>query len=180
MSLENAGWIAAGLVAVLGLIQTARLDFRKRTRSWRLKRVRRRAERAERAAERVLERAGYRIEAVQPALQWVVYCDGDPNPVDLRADLVVSRKGRRYVAEVKTGVVAPSLETAATRRQLLEYSVAYDADGVLLVDMEAERIHEVAFAMPRVTAPRGGTALAWVVAAVAMALAGAAWRASGM
>ena len=33
----------------------------------------------------------------------------------------------------------------ATRRQLLEYALAYDVDGVLLVDMTAGRLHQVEF-----------------------------------
>ncbi len=57
------------------------------------------------------------------------------------------------VAEVKTGERAPSLTTAATRRQLLEYAVAYGADGVLLVDPEAGAIREVDFALAVAPAP---------------------------
>ena len=65
--------------------------------------------------------------------------------IALRADLLVERGGRRYVAEVKTGEAAPSLATAATRRQLLEYLIAYRVDGVLLVDAERGSVHEVEF-----------------------------------
>jgi hypothetical protein len=49
------------------------------------------------------------------------------------------------VAEVKTGEAAPSLATAATRRQLLEYHVAFAADGVLLVCPERGAIHRIEF-----------------------------------
>ena len=69
------------------------------------------------------------------------------HPIVVRADLLVSRGARRFVAEVKTGARAPRIETAATRRQLLEYAVAYDVDGVLLVDMEEHTISEVEFPM---------------------------------
>jgi hypothetical protein len=51
----------------------------------------------------------------------------------------------RLVAEVKSGKIAASLACAATRRQLLEYRLAYDVDGVMLVDMAAGRVHEVRF-----------------------------------
>lgn len=71
--------------------------------------------------------------------------DGRHRPVELRADYLVRRGSERFVAEVKTGRVAPCLATAATRRQLLEYRLAYAADGVLLVDMAQRRIHEVVF-----------------------------------
>ncbi|HET9625604.1 MAG TPA: hypothetical protein VFP84_29760, partial [Kofleriaceae bacterium] len=53
--------------------------------------------------------------------------------------------GERLVAEVKTGEVAPRLATAATRRQLLEYLVAFGVDGVLLVCPELGTIQRVAF-----------------------------------
>jgi hypothetical protein len=40
-----------------------------------------------------------------------------------------------------------------TRRQLLEYACAFDAHGVLLVDVEAGRVEEIAFALPTRPAP---------------------------
>ncbi len=40
---------------------------------------------------------------------------------------------------------AAAVTTRATRRQLLEYAYTYGLDGVLLVDMEAERIVRVEF-----------------------------------
>ena len=49
------------------------------------------------------------------------------------------------MAEVKTGAVATKIETAATRRQMLEYAVAFGTDGVLLVDMQAREIRDVVF-----------------------------------
>jgi hypothetical protein len=91
--------------------------------------------------------------------------DGAIVPVDLRADYVVEHGGRRYVAEVKSGVFAPRLETAATRRQLLEYRIAFAVDGVLLVDAEEGRVRRVEFPLP-LRAPRGGR-LAWLLVGVA-------------
>jgi hypothetical protein len=60
----------------------------------------------------------------------------------LRADYLVAREGRRYVA-VKTGRLAPRLSHAPTRRQLLEYGAAFDVQGVLLVDADAESVTHV-------------------------------------
>lgn len=65
--------------------------------------------------------------------------------IELRADLLVRQGARRFVADVKTGAEAPKITTAATRRQLLEYRVAYAVDGVLLVDMASRRVHLVEF-----------------------------------
>jgi hypothetical protein len=84
------------------------------------------------------------------ALTGWITCDGIDHAVELRADLIVEKGGARFVAEAKTGAAAPRLTTAATRRQLLEYLIAYQVDGVLLVDAEAEEIHCVEFPLPRV------------------------------
>jgi hypothetical protein len=68
--------------------------------------------------------------------------------MELRADYLVEGRGERLVAEVKTGELAPQLATAATRRQLLEYHVAFAVDGVLLVCPEEGAIHRVEFSLP--------------------------------
>jgi hypothetical protein len=140
------------------------------TASRRLERARERGRAGERAAITLLERAGYAIEALQPASSWTIECDGDRCEIELRADLLVSRAGRRFVAEVKTGDYAPQLSTAGTRRQLLEYSIAYAVDGVLLVDPEAKRIRAVRFPRRRERKPLS----AWLWAAIGFA-ALAAW-----
>jgi len=131
------------LFAALAL--TAAWLLRRVFRSLRARWRGRRNHSAERRAERLLERAGYGIEARQATRRWSIACDGEPVEVLLRADLLVHKHGARYVADVKTGSRAPSIRTAATRRQLLEYWHAYDVDGVLLIDMEQEHIHEVVF-----------------------------------
>ncbi len=123
-----------------------------------LKRRQRRAGRAEEDAAGVLRAHGYAIEADQAEHHWHVGLDGSPFEVELRADYLVRRGRKRYVAEVKSGYAAPSLGTAATRRQLLEYRVAYDVDGVLLVDMEAVNVHRIDFG-DRVEGREGGLAV---------------------
>jgi hypothetical protein len=112
--------------------------------------ARRRSARAvdgESEAEEVLMDLGYEILDRQAARTWTIWVDGDPCDIELRADLIVSRDGRRYIAEVKTGDDAPRIANASTRRQLLEYCVAYDVKTVLLVDADAGEVHEVDFAI---------------------------------
>ncbi len=139
--------VAAGLA--LGLVVHLALRALGRTfRRWQARRRQARAARGERQAERLLDRLGYAICARQVATSFAVTCDGEVHEVPLRADLLVERDGKRYVAEVKTGRVAPRLATTATRRQLLEYRVAYDVDGILLVDAEAGRVMHVDFHLP--------------------------------
>ena len=107
-----------------------------------------RARNGERRAEELLREHGYRIEDRQHTHSYVVRCGDEPHTIELRADLLVMRHGRRYLAEVKTGAEAPSIESANTRRQLLEYRIAFDVDGVLLVDMENASVAEVVFPIP--------------------------------
>ena len=93
-----------------------------------------RARRGEILAEQLLQQNGYTILARQKALRAAIRCNNRPHFVELRADLVVERNNKRYVAEVKTGQIAPLLSNSATtRRQLLEYWMAYDIDNVLLI-----------------------------------------------
>ncbi|MFH1467042.1 MAG: hypothetical protein ABIO70_21850 [Pseudomonadota bacterium] len=104
-----------------------------------------RALRGEADAERLLEAEGFEIVDRQARGGWSILVDGDEVEVDLWADLLVERDGLLWVAEVKTGDIAPDPLHPPTRRQLLEYLLAFEADGVLLVDVERGRVVEVAF-----------------------------------
>lgn len=102
-----------------------------------------RAADGEQGASGLLERAGYAVLERQVRGSWTVRADGNPVTFGLRADYLVAREGRRYIAEVKTGRLAPRLSHGPTRRQLLEYSAAFDVHGVILVDADAETVTHV-------------------------------------
>jgi hypothetical protein len=111
-------------------------------------RAKRRAARAgagEDIAAILLEEAGFIVVERQARVDWAPLVDGEPLHMELRADYLVEQDGELLVAEVKTGDEAPNLDTAATRRQLLEYHVAFAADGVLLVCPERNTIQRVVF-----------------------------------
>jgi hypothetical protein len=111
-------------------------------RTWRSRRL---GAWGEQAALSLLAGAGYRVVARQTTRRYRVRVDGASCEVELRADFVVERKGETFVAEVKGGpVVCDPLHTP-TRRQLLEYEVAFEVEGVLLVDVPGRRIRRVAF-----------------------------------
>jgi hypothetical protein len=142
---EDAGWLVVALLITTWLISVI---VRGIARRWRLHRHHRRqrvAIRGERDAERLLERDGYVVIDRQVQGAWLVFLDDQPIDVELVADLLVERDGERFVAEVKTGTKAPRIQTARTRRQLLEYAHAFDVDGVILVDMAAMVAHRVHF-----------------------------------
>ena len=142
VSLEH--WIIVGLLLLLA---TAWI----RLRVWANRGTRRAVSRARRAgegeesAELLLADEGYTVLDRQVRCVWWIEVDGEEEAVELRADLLVERDGERFVAEVKTGVNAPDPAFPPTRRQLLEYSLAFAPYRVLLVDMESEEIMEVHF-----------------------------------
>ncbi len=97
----------------------------------------------------MLEKAGYQIVERQARIPWIPRVDGEPFELELRADYLVEIDGELFVAEVKTGEDATSITTAATRRQLLEYSIAFEVDGVLLICPERNAIHRVEFGLAK-------------------------------
>ncbi len=151
-------WVVTILLTVAGLWLACRRWWVRwqRRRKWSRARV------AERRAADLLEQCGYEVMGAQVEASYPLIVDGEPVNVSLRADYIVARAGRYYVAEVKSGRVAPRLDTAATRRQLLEYFVAFQVDGALLVDGEARQVHEVIFPVSKQSAPRNSEVLAWL------------------
>lgn len=135
--------IIAGFGVLLAVLATYRWTARRWARAGR--RRQRRARRGERQAERLLRRAGFDILERQATAHWSLEVDGYDVPCQSRADLLVTRGRRSFVAEIKTGDVAPDPAHPPTRRQLLEYRLAFDVDGVILVDMEQRSVHEVRF-----------------------------------
>ncbi len=100
--------------------------------------------RGERTALRLLNKAGYEVLETQVPGQVHVRVDGTRHSFAVRADALVRRRRRTYIAEFKAGR-AGRLDNRNTRRQLLEYAHAYEADGVLLVDATEETIRAVEF-----------------------------------
>lgn len=145
LSRIDAPWLVAAVLAVL-LVVALLGWWHARGRVGRANRARgRRARRAENEAERWLEGRGYAVLDRQVTGRWDLAVDGERQEVTCRADLLLERDGRVYVADVKTGAEAPSPALPATRRQLLEYLLAFDADGALVVDMRRRRVYEVSF-----------------------------------
>jgi len=156
-------WLLISVVLfAIVLVQTARISWHRIATRRRWKRRRVRARSGEEEAERLLVNGGFRVLRRQCPQPWTIKVDGSTERVDLRADFLVEKGSKQYVVEVKTGTVAPNVRTPATRRQLLEYRLAYKADGVLLVDMEKRRVHRVDFPLPK-PIRRNAFALFWLV-----------------
>lgn len=172
-----AGGVVVALIA-LGALARGALEARARRR--RLTTQMARAQRGERAAEALLEAAGWSVVGQQVQGSYELWVGGRARAIGVRADYMVEAGGRRFVAEVKTGRRAVDVGHPATRRQLLEYRVAFEVEGVLLVDAEAGTVDEVRFPWPGAGGPaasgggrRGPDGLFWLLAGLA-AGAGAA------
>lgn len=74
-----------------------------------------------------------------------VVVDGKSETFQVRGDLLVRRRRRLYLAEIKGGAEVSSVAHRGTRRQLLEYACAFEVDGVLLVDMHRSEVRAVTF-----------------------------------
>lgn len=98
---------------------------------------------AEQRAASLLERRGYRIVASQVEWPCELLVDGRETRYKVRGDYLVERRGRTYLAEVKSGAQATRIENPATRRQVLEYLSVFPVSSVLLVDMESETVSEI-------------------------------------
>ena len=138
-------WLALLCFTALMWWRSSRRDDQRRARRARV------ARRAEEDAEVLLERLGYEIVDRQVPGSLSLFIDDEPVPIRCRADLLVHRGGHDYVAEVKSGKLVTDPTHPATRRQLLEYQLAFDVDGILLVDMHHECIHQVAFELNNYT-----------------------------
>lgn len=146
MRLDLQTWIALAIGAAVVLLLAAVARWaRARNRSRLARRRGARAVAGEEEALALLDELGYRVRERQATRSWRLATSDGEVDVELRVDYVVERDGRALVAEVKTGQSAPSLTNAATRRQLLEYRIAYPVDGALLVDVEGGRVVEVEF-----------------------------------
>ncbi len=104
-----------------------------------------RGRKAEIDAVRFLEKKGYRILSSQDRKSYIIKVDDKSEEVTVIADFIVKKNGKIYVVEVKTGKEAPSVRTSSTRRQLLEYFYTFRPDGIILLDMNADKVHTVEF-----------------------------------
>jgi hypothetical protein len=164
--------IVVGVLVVALLGAAAALRVRRAVTSRTSSRRTRHGLAAERAAERLLARSGYRVVERRLAGSYVLQIDGAPQAVKLYADFLVTRGGRELLAEVKTGD-ATHLGHADTRRQMLEYQLAFGVEALLLVDADAGTISEVAFPLAAPRMPSSG----WPYAVVAAVCAALVWLA---
>lgn len=170
-------WILIALAAVAALSFAAALRWSRWRTSALSRRRARRGFAGQAAAAKLLASAGYTVLDANPRVDWTALQGGEgegiEHVVELRADYLVRRGGRHYIAEVKTGAAAELVGNSATRRQLLEYQLAFGVDGVLLVRPEDKRVEPIEFPGLGQAPEERSAALFWFLAGAALGGAGA-------
>ena len=137
-------WFVFFLGALL-LIQTLRLVWHRGKAARRMNQNRQLGHQGELKAKKILRQAGYELLEEQVQTTYPLLVDQEPLTARLRADLLVARGGRTYIAEIKAGAQSAKITRRETRRQLFEYQWAFRVDGILLVDAQSQKIVEVRF-----------------------------------
>jgi len=106
------------------------------------------SKRAEKKVERWLKRNGFQILEKQQSRPLIIQTGKTHHRYLIRTDFLVKKRGRKYIVEVKSGKKNSYITNRDTRRQLLEYFVAYQSYGIILFDMENKKFSEIKFSLP--------------------------------
>jgi len=114
----------------------------------RAKRLRKRfskSRQAEKEAEKILRKNGYTVIDAQKSKPLLITIGDKIHRYLVRIDYLVRKGGKAFVVEVKSGEKIPYITNRETRRQMLEYYLAYQPCGILLLNMKNKSISEVKF-----------------------------------
>ena len=106
------------------------------------------SKRAEKKAEKWLKRNGFQIIDKQLSRPLIIQSGKTQHRYLIRTDFLVKKGSRKYIVEVKSGQKNSYITNRETRRQLLEYFLAYQSYGIILFDMEHKKFSEVKFLLP--------------------------------
>ena len=133
-------FVSGGIICLILYIKTS---------NWlRAKRLRKRfskSRQAEKEAEKILKKNGYAIIDAQKSKPLLITIGDKIHRYLVRIDYLVRKRGKVYVVEVKSGEKIPYITNRETRRQMLEYYLAYQPSGILLLNMKNKNISEVKF-----------------------------------
>ena len=104
----------------------------------------RKGKKGEKKAIKLLKKNGYKIESFQTTAKGKLLQNNEVVNFFIRADLIVSKNNKKYIAEVKSGKAA-SIEEINTRRQLLEYSSVFNNKNLILIDTKKNKIKKIEF-----------------------------------
>lgn len=97
------------------------------------------------AAADLLTEQGYQILEAERRCPVEVSVDGRQYRHEVLIDLIVRQHGKTYLVEVKSGKQNRRVNSARSRRQLLEYCLVYDASDIILVDPDTGKTRIVSF-----------------------------------
>ena len=143
-NLSQPTMVTVGLVAVALGVCLGLMVARWRVR-WRMARSRRLGVKGEALAWKMLKRAGYHVTQTQVSGEIDIEVDGVLEAHTVRADALAQKDEQLFLVEVKGGQASADPRNRQTRRQLLEYALAFDTDGLLLVDAANRRIRTIRF-----------------------------------
>ena len=143
-NLSDPSLLVVGILAIVIGIAFGVMLSRWRVR-WRMARSRRMGTRGEARAWKLLKRAGYKVTQTQVSGEIDIEVDGVLEAHTVRADALAEKNDDLFLVEVKGGDVSADPRNRNTRRQLLEYALAFDTDGLLLVDAANKRIRTIRF-----------------------------------
>ncbi|MDD3030892.1 MAG: HK97 gp10 family phage protein [Atribacterota bacterium] len=106
------------------------------------------SKKAEKKAEKWLKKNGFKIIEKQQSRPLIIKTGKTSHRYLIRTDFLVKKGGHKYVVEVKSGRKNSKVTNRETRRQLLEYFLAYQTYGIILFDMERNLFSEVKFLLP--------------------------------
>ena len=100
---------------------------------------------AEKEAEKILRKNGYTVIDAQKSKPLLITVGDKIHRYLVRIDYLARKGGKVFVVEVKSGEKIPYITNRETRRQMLEYYLAYQPCGILLLNMKNKSISEVKF-----------------------------------
>lgn len=134
--------ILGGLLAVLLLVKGRRFLAEFRVRAVAAKTGRS----GDPSARKLLLRKGYRITGVHERLDFQANVNGKPHRGHLQADFIVHKEGKCLAVKVEpSGEQAVLMTKAEGRSQLLQLQLLSGTRGVLVVDLENEKIFKLTF-----------------------------------
>jgi hypothetical protein len=134
----------AGFLLVLSGIYFHKILSRWKKRS-RLRNNSKEGHDGELRAKEYLLRHGFTIIREQSCSEHQIFIDGEPKTFQLRPDFIVSKGGKISVVDAKSGSEGVDPTSIATRRQLLEYFIYYNADNAYVYNSKENSLHLVSF-----------------------------------
>jgi len=99
----------------------------------------------EQEAKELLKKWGYTILEEQSRYFHTFKYGVEEISIPVIIDYMVSKNEKKYVVEVKSGKEAIDIYNSNTRRQILEYTHAVEADAYYLLNMELREMKKVVF-----------------------------------